>query len=182
MEVYQPDSDVKLDRAVFYLGAKWCGPCKIALPLYEAFAEDNSEDFEVTFYYIDIDDFSTQSTILKQQFDKVSKVPTLLCFLNGEMVEKISPWDQDKLYTAMHVHYVEGEPVDNSRYAVIPDRVPNLPELSSSDGEEIEFDIPTCDDGVCFEIEPFSIIAKDDVRPESTVEAIESKIDELTVE
>jgi hypothetical protein len=162
MEVYSSDSDVALDRAVFYLGAKWCGPCKKALPLYKTFADDYAEDFEVTFYYIDIDTFSSDNETLEKEVKKVTSIPTLLCFLNNSLVETISPWSQEKLYTAMHIHYVDGEPVDNSRFAVIPDRVPNQPDVSSSSSDDdkgkdpesepdFDFDIPACEMGECFD-------------------------------
>lgn len=186
MEVYSSDSDVSLSRAVFYLGAPWCGPCKKFLPLYKQFAEDYADDFEVKFYYINIDDFSTPSEVLENEVKRVSSIPTLLCFLDDKMVEKISSWNQDKLYTAMHMHYVPGEPVDNSRYAVIPDRVPYLPEevdeLSSSDGVELEFDIACCspEDG-CFEIATSSSIAPaDDTKPEALAD-VTNKVEELNI-
>lgn len=161
MEVYQPDSDIELNRAVFYLGANWCGPCKRFKPEYQEFASDMSEDFEVKFYYIDVDTFASPSSLLTKEVETIKSIPTVLCFLNNKMVEKISPWNKDKLYTAMHTHYVEGEPIDTSRYAVIPNRVPTQPggEFSSSD-EEDEFDVPSCDmescEGEVIELAEFS--------------------------
>ena len=163
METYQPDADISLDRTIIYFGATWCGPCKRALPVYEEFAENNTEGFEVDFYYVDVDTFSTHSKELDKHFKTVKSIPEVLLFLNGKLIDRLSPWNEDKLYKMMHEYYVEGEEVDNSRYAVIPDRVPYQPELSSSEEDDDELDMPVCNEDGCVVVElpDFSVLKLD---------------------
>lgn len=150
MQTYEVDSEISLDRVVLYLGAKWCGPCKRYLPEYRTFAQDYCDDFDVNFYYVDIDAFSSPNDILTSEVQNTESVPTVLVYLKNKLVQKISPWNRDELYKAMHEYFIEGNPVDNSKYAVIANRVLDDPSGSDNSEDEFDFELPPCDiDGCC---------------------------------
>lgn len=76
------DEVLKSDRPVlvdFY--AEWCGPCKMLGPVIEELSEELADKMLIG--KVDID----KDQNLAQQYGIMS-VPTLLVFVNGEVVEK----------------------------------------------------------------------------------------------
>ena len=60
--------------------ADWCGPCKMLAPIFD---EISKEMEDVAFYKVDVD-----QSIDKAYEYKVSSVPTVLIFKDGELVDK----------------------------------------------------------------------------------------------
>ena len=95
---------IKLDKAGFQrdvLGASqpvivdftatWCGPCKMLEPVVEELAKEWAG--KVMVYKLDVDDHSD----LAMQYG-VMGVPTLILFVNGEPVQRLSGYQpKDKI-------------------------------------------------------------------------------------
>ena len=75
-EVLKSDKKVIVD-----FWATWCGPCKMIAPIFEELA---SEHTDVKFAKINVDE--QVELCLKY---KVSSIPTLLIFEDGEVIDKV---------------------------------------------------------------------------------------------
>lgn len=62
------------------LGAPWCGPCKMILPVLEEIAV---EENELNIVQLDVD----ESPKTAQKYDVMS-IPTILFFKDGKLVDK----------------------------------------------------------------------------------------------
>lgn len=62
--------------------ATWCGPCKMLSPVFSSIGEEVKD--KAQFFKVDID----QSMELAQKF-KVSTVPTVIVFKNGEEMDRL---------------------------------------------------------------------------------------------
>ena len=62
--------------------ATWCGPCRMLTPILEEVNEEANGRFEIV--KVDVD----ESYDLAKKFGIMS-VPTMICFKNGEEMEKI---------------------------------------------------------------------------------------------
>jgi thioredoxin 1 len=70
-------------------GAVWCGPCKMLDPIVEEIATENSGRLKVT--HLDVD----HNPNLAMQYN-VMGVPTLILFLNGQPVERMTGYKPKK--------------------------------------------------------------------------------------
>lgn len=153
----QSGGEPNLERDIFYLGAKWCGPCRKAHPKYRDFADNYSEDFNVKFWYIDVDNPKLNNDLLKEEVERSPSIPALLLFLEGKFVQRLSGWDEDKLYNAMHEYYIVGEEIDTSEIAQLKHAPMEyiLPYSSDSSEEhsELELELEVCEGPECSIIE-----------------------------
>ena len=62
--------------------AEWCGPCRMVAPILAEIAEENEGKVKVGKINVD------EEGALAGDF-KISAIPTLLVFKNGEMVRKV---------------------------------------------------------------------------------------------
>lgn len=69
----------KLTIASF--SAKWCGPCRMQLPILEKFASENKD---VQIIKLNVD----ENLEISKEYE-VRNIPTLIIFKEGEMLEKI---------------------------------------------------------------------------------------------
>lgn len=67
---------------IYYISAKWCGPCKMFKPIVEKFAQEHPE---VEVIYEDIDDCDE-----KQKQFKVNAVPTMIFFKDDKETARVS--------------------------------------------------------------------------------------------
>ena len=75
-EVLQSDKPVLLD-----FWATWCGPCAMVAPILEEIAKENTD---IKVCKADVD----ENMELAQKY-KVSVIPTLMVFKNGEVVNNV---------------------------------------------------------------------------------------------
>jgi len=68
------------DTALIYFFAKWCGPCKVFAPIFEANAKNNSN---ITMKKIDIDQFPEIAANYN-----IMSIPTLIIMKNGEEIDR----------------------------------------------------------------------------------------------
>lgn len=61
--------------------AKWCGPCKLIMPLLESLAKENPE---VTFLKVDVDELASVA-----EECEIKAMPTILFFKEGKLLHKI---------------------------------------------------------------------------------------------
>jgi len=75
------DTEIKDGVVVVDFAATWCGPCKMLGPILE----DLSGEYEgkIKFLKVDVDDDAD----LAMQY-KISSVPALIAFKNGEVIDK----------------------------------------------------------------------------------------------
>ncbi len=72
--------------------ASWCGPCKVYKPIFEEFAEKNT-DPEIQFAEVDVDD--CEGFI---QYAGIRGVPSTMIYNNGRLVSKTAGLiDSEKL-------------------------------------------------------------------------------------
>lgn len=83
-EVLESELPVLVD-----FGAVWCGPCKMLDPVVEEIAGELTGKLKVT--HLDVD----HNPNLAMQYN-VMGVPTLILFLNGEPVERMSGYKPKK--------------------------------------------------------------------------------------
>lgn len=57
--------------------AKWCGPCRMFMPVFDKVAENTAD---IAFVPVDVDDFNR----LAAQYH-ITSVPTIILFKNGEV-------------------------------------------------------------------------------------------------
>ena len=65
------------------LWAEWCGPCKMLTPVFAQLAEDYSDNSDVAFGKINVDD----ERDIAIEFS-VTSIPTVLFFKGGENVKR----------------------------------------------------------------------------------------------
>lgn len=68
------------DIALVDFWAQWCNPCKMVAPIVEEVAQDLNG--KVNFFKVDID----SNNALAAKY-KITSIPALLIFKNGELVE-----------------------------------------------------------------------------------------------
>jgi len=71
----------------------WCAPCKRAKPFYNALADRYGM---VKFYLVDVDNFDGDNKF-SDKIKGLTKVPSLLFYLNGEIVGEMTGWDLNKV-------------------------------------------------------------------------------------
>lgn len=69
-----------LEKSMIYVGAQWCGPCKMISPIIEEMANE-ATDYSV--FKVDAD---TNKNILAET--GVRSVPTILIYKDGEVVDR----------------------------------------------------------------------------------------------
>jgi thioredoxin 1 len=78
--------------------AVWCGPCKMIDPIVEQIAQDWAEELKVV--RLDVD-HSPQVAIQYQ----VMGVPTLMLFINGETIERLTGYQpKDRIVDKLKHH------------------------------------------------------------------------------
>ena len=98
-DVLQADKPVLVDFT-----AVWCGPCKMLDPVVKQLAQEWAG--KVKFVMVDVD--SNPNVTMNYQ---VMGVPTLMMFVNGRPVERVSGYQpKDRLVNQFspHINYAEG--------------------------------------------------------------------------
>ncbi|GAB4474137.1 MAG: hypothetical protein Kow0088_09940 [Anaerolineales bacterium] len=92
-QVLEADTPVLVDFT-----ATWCGPCKMLEPILREIADQWSD--KVCILKLDVD----QNPELAMQYN-VMGVPTLILFINGKVVERVSGYQpKNRLLKAFQVH------------------------------------------------------------------------------
>mmetsp|Transcript_24953 Transcript_24953/g.34386 ORF Transcript_24953/g.34386 Transcript_24953/m.34386 type:complete len:144 (+) Transcript_24953:196-627(+) len=78
--------------------AKWCGPCKVVAPKYDAMSLDFPA---VKFLKVDIDNEDTEQTVSEA---RIKAVPTFQLFKSSASVSTIQGADMDSLKTKIVNH------------------------------------------------------------------------------
>jgi len=81
--------------------AEWCGPCKMLTPVLEELSTELGGKAKI--FKVDVD----QSSSLAQDF-KVSSVPTMMIFRNGEPMEKLVGFQPKPNLKAKLEYYIQG--------------------------------------------------------------------------
>lgn len=71
--------DIASGTVIVDVWAEWCGPCKMLLPLVESLASARED---VTFLKLNADKTSLMGEL------QIRSVPTLLKYVNGELVDR----------------------------------------------------------------------------------------------
>lgn len=92
------NSEIKDGVVVVDFFATWCGPCKMLAPVFEELGKEMSG--KVKFVKVDVD----QSSDIAMQY-RVSSVPTMAVFKNGESVDKIVGFvPKERIKEAVEAH------------------------------------------------------------------------------
>lgn len=90
--------DTKEGLVVAELGAAWCAPCKMILPILEEINQE--EDNQINVVQLDID----KNPETAQKYGVMS-IPTLLFFKDGELVDKsVGFQEKDAILSIAHKH------------------------------------------------------------------------------
>ena len=82
------NADIKEGLCIVDFYADWCGPCKKLTPVLE----EKLKSFNVTLVKVNVDDFSD----LAENY-KVSGIPHVILFKNGQKVDEFVGLNMDKL-------------------------------------------------------------------------------------
>ena len=84
------------DTVVVKFSASWCAPCKAIQPLYASLAAEHTK---AKFVLIDVDDVDD----VANQY-KVGILPTFLVLHKGDVVERYTGSDENKLQALIQKH------------------------------------------------------------------------------
>ncbi|KAM9993890.1 hypothetical protein ACTFIZ_011854 [Dictyostelium cf. discoideum] len=71
-------------KAIVYLTATWCGPCRVMAPVFST-ASDAPENSSITFFKVDVDACSKLPICLSCE-----GVPTFIAYKNGQEIDRFS--------------------------------------------------------------------------------------------
>ena len=141
------DSERDLTRSVFLLGSESCFNSTLALTDYKIFAEQNPEEFEVKFFYVDVNNFDSEDITMFEEVTSCDVTPSLLIFKDGNVVAK-SPWDLQFLLYSLHEYFVSGDEVDTTQIALLKHE-PILGILPETSDEDSELELDFCEGPEC---------------------------------
>lgn len=74
--------DSKIKPIVVKFTADWCGPCRALAPILQQIAETHKDKITIV-------ELDTDANVQTAQAYKISSIPTLMVFVNGEVVKTI---------------------------------------------------------------------------------------------
>lgn len=93
------DSDTP---AIVFFNADRCGACKMLHPILEKMAEEYSDRLNI--YSVDVD----KHELLVQRF-RLSGIPTILIFKDGEAARKITGFRSKEVLDKIIIHYLRND-------------------------------------------------------------------------